>query len=91
MKKYFDLKYLLKFFIKNIIFLISPLISLWEQKYFLKYRDFKPKYQPIFIIGAPRTGSTILYQTITNQLDVLYIDNMICALNKNLFFWFLVE
>ena len=48
----------------------------------------KLKHQPVFIIGAPRTGSTILYQTITNQLDLLYIDNLSCRFNKNLFFGF---
>ena len=32
---------------------------------------------PVFIIGAPRTGSTFLYQSITNSLDVAYIDNLV--------------
>ncbi len=40
--------------------------------------------QPVFIIGAPRTGSTILYQILTNELDVLYIDNLIDIFHKNI-------
>jgi len=36
----------------------------------------RPTPAPIFIIGAPRSGSTILYQAMTNALDVLYIDNI---------------
>lgn len=32
--------------------------------------------QPVFIIGAPRTGSTVLYQALTHSFDVLYIDNL---------------
>ncbi|WP_417334504.1 sulfotransferase [Halarcobacter sp.] len=43
------------------------------------------KHQPVFIIGAPRTGSTILYQAITNELNVTYIDNLSCKFNKVLF------
>lgn len=31
---------------------------------------------PVFIVGAPRTGSTILYQAITNRFDVAYISNL---------------
>lgn len=42
------------------------------------------KVQPIFIIGAPRTGSTALYQALTNVFDVAYIDNLAAALYKNL-------
>ena len=47
------------------------------------------RHCPIFIIGAPRTGSTVLYQAITNQGDVLYIDNLVCRFNKVIFigFW----
>lgn len=44
---------------------------------------------PIFIIGAPRTGSTILYQALSNALDTLYIDNLTSRFYFNLFlgFW----
>lgn len=40
---------------------------------------------PIFIIGAPRSGSTILYQALTNALDLLYIDNLTSRFHFNLF------
>jgi hypothetical protein len=36
----------------------------------------RPTPAPIFIVGAPRSGSTILYQALTNALDLLYIDNV---------------
>ncbi|MGD9901766.1 MAG: sulfotransferase [Desulfurella sp.] len=68
--------------------LLSPLIKSWEKKYVKKYANQPLKHQPVFIIGAPRTGSTILYQTLTNQLDVLYVDNLICKFHKNFFFGF---
>ena len=35
-------------------------------------------YQPIFIIGAPRTGSTLLIQSIAKALDVGYLTNLHC-------------
>jgi len=46
------------------------------------------KHQPIFIIGAPRTGSTILYQILTNHLDVLYISNLVNLCRENTFLGF---
>ena len=33
-------------------------------------------HHPIFVIGAPRTGSTLLYQTMIQQLRVSYISNL---------------
>ncbi len=40
-------------------------------------------HQPTFIIGAPRTGSTILYQALTNAYDVAYVDNVACTFHRN--------
>lgn len=41
---------------------------------------------PVFIIGAPRTGSTVLYQALTNAYDFSYIDNLTCRWHRNLLF-----
>lgn len=41
---------------------------------------------PVFIIGAPRTGSTILYQALTNTCRFAYIDNTACTWHRNLRF-----
>jgi len=38
----------------------------------------------VFIVGAPRTGSTILYQALTNCYDLKYIDNLAASWYKNL-------
>lgn len=32
---------------------------------------------PLFLLGAPRTGSTFLYQLLSHKLDLLYISNLI--------------
>lgn len=33
-------------------------------------------YPVIFIVGAPRSGTTLLYQLITNMFDVAYLSNL---------------
>ena len=38
----------------------------------------------IFIVGAPRTGSTILYQALSNCYSVRYIDNLAASWHRNL-------
>ena len=56
-----------------------------ERLFVRKYSKDAIAQQPIFIIGAPRTGSTILYQALTNTTDVLYIDNLAQRFYRNLF------
>ena len=41
---------------------------------------------PVFIVGAPRTGSTVLYQALTNAYNLAYIDNTTCRWHRNLRF-----
>jgi hypothetical protein len=41
---------------------------------------------PVFIIGAPRSGSTILYQVLTNGYDFDYISNLSALAYRSLFF-----
>ncbi len=36
------------------------------------------RHPPIFIIGAPRSGSTLLYQAMTEYYDVGYLSNLHC-------------
>lgn len=66
----------------------SPLISLFEKSKINYYGKNKSKYFPIFILGVPRTGSTILYQFITAFFNISYIDNLINLSRQNLFFGF---
>jgi len=66
------LKYICRIFKKGI--LIAFLYP------FFKLSCFRHKkiisLSPIFIVGAPRSGSTIFYQALTNCYDVKYIDNL---------------
>ncbi|WP_375170184.1 sulfotransferase [Marinobacter sp.] len=61
----------------------APFIRTLEHLFFSAKESAKP---PVFIIGAPRTGSTILYQALTNSHKVAYIDNKACAWHRNLRF-----
>jgi hypothetical protein len=37
-------------------------------------------HPPVFIVGAPRSGSTLLYQLIVVRFDVGYLSNLHCRL-----------
>lgn len=70
---------------------ISP-VKYWHRflslmnKFVLQYFDIlmSPdygtpfKHPPIFILGAPRSGSTLIYQVITDAFDVAYLSNRHC-------------
>jgi hypothetical protein len=62
----------------------APVVRQWEKSYFGINNENTP--QPVFIIGAPRTGSTILYQALTNAYQFAYIDNTACTWHRNLRF-----
>jgi hypothetical protein len=88
MNKYLNPNNYIRAGFSKALSLSSPFIKIWEKKRVDYYGKQPLKHQPIFIVGAPRTGSTILYQVLTNIYDVLYIDNLTCALHRNLFFGF---
>ncbi len=67
------------------------IIQLLEHSKINYYGEMDPYAQPVFIIGAPRTGSTILYQLITNKLSVLYPDNLVNLFRRNFYFGFLLS
>jgi hypothetical protein len=69
-------------------FILSPFIKIFEKKKIEYFGNMPLKHDPLFIIGAPRTGSTILYQSLTDLYDVLYADNLGCKFHRNFFFGF---
>jgi len=76
-------RYLYYSLIKGFEFLSPVYRSFWKKK-IRNFGSLPLKYQPSFIVGTPRCGSTILYQILSNALDVLYIDNIVCLFYKNL-------
>lgn len=44
----------------------------------LSLKTEEPRHPPVFFLGAPRSGSTLAVQVITDALDVGYISNCHC-------------
>lgn len=63
-------------FLRRVLKYSAPVLRLWEGRNLKNYSRERDTFQPVFIVGPPRSGSTILYQLITNYLDVTYIDNL---------------
>ena len=51
-----------------------PLEKLWSDEKDIKYLGMFP---PIFIIGSPRSGTTVLYQLLCKHLQFGYINNFV--------------
>lgn len=77
-----------KIYIKDILAkwagFLTSLISFFEEKKTKENLKLHEENQPIFIIGTPRCGSTIVYQILSNNLDVLYFNNLSHILHKNI-------
>lgn len=43
------------------------------------YRDLPERLPTLHVIGAPRSGTTLLYQVIASGLDVGYVNNLVAA------------
>jgi len=80
-------QFFLRRFFKYSAFLLSPIEKLLLNRY-SKNSNKKPI---LFIVGAPRTGSTVLYQLLTSYLDVNYINNFIYLGRDNPFLSFLIS
>ena len=65
--------------IKNTIlrplnYILGPLQNNWLYKEDLKYLDL---YPPVFLVGPPRSGTTVLYQLLCKHASFSYINNFI--------------
>lgn len=85
MHKYLNPKIYLQYFLNRFAGLASIVLQPVESYLAKKYGDEGiKKYPPVFIIGAPRTGSTIFYQVITNCWDISYINNFESIFYRNI-------
>ncbi len=64
-------------FIRWFFKYLSPVIKFYEEWLIKKYSSKGINYPPIFIVGAPRSGSTILFQLLTKYFSFVYINNFI--------------
>ncbi len=67
-KTHFIIRFVFKYF--------SPLFNILEKTKEKRYGQNTPEQFPIFIIGSPRSGTTIFYQILTSALNCEYIDNL---------------
>lgn len=62
--------------------------ALGIQKFFMGFDSYMERCgngesaPPVFIVGAPRSGSTVLMQSLTRMYDVGYISNMMALMPK---------
>lgn len=57
-------------FIKNVIRASNHIVSPVDKLF--RCNDFRSGSSPVFIVGAPRTGTTLVYQIVTQQFNVGY-------------------
>lgn len=66
-----------QFILRRVLKYSASFIHKHETALISKYRQVPNDRPVIFILGAPRTGSTILYQLITSFFEVTYLDNLV--------------
>lgn len=64
-------------------YLLNKFLFPVEKIIIYKNRNASPKYPPIFILGHPRSGTTLLYQILVHGFNFAYIPN-ICGDYKNI-------
>lgn len=74
------------FLLRRVFKYTSPFITPIEKAFVRHYGKMESPWPTIYIIGPPRSGSTLFYQLLTNYYDVLYIDNLAALARNNLFF-----
>jgi len=63
-------------YIRSVLKHGSPCIAPLERRSIQKLGVQAPEHPCVFIIGPPRSGSTIIYQLISSLLDIAYLDNL---------------
>jgi len=83
MHKYLNPKNYLQYFLNRFVGLASIALQPVENYLAKKYGDEGiKKYPPVFIIGAPRCGSTLLYKVLTEWFNFSYFSNFTAKFYK---------
>ncbi|WP_304511570.1 sulfotransferase [Desulfobacula sp.] len=83
MHKYLNPKNYLRYFLNRFAGLASIALQPVENYLGQKYGDKGIKnYPPVFIIGAPRCGSTLLYKILTERFKFSYFSNFTAKFYK---------
>ena len=60
---------------KRLVSAHSKILHKKNMQFLSQYEKRPLKYQPIFIIGPPRCGSTLLYQVMVHRFKFAYLQN----------------
>jgi len=71
--------------LRRVLKYSAPFLKLIEVRQIRQYGKRQKEITPIFIIGLPRSGSTFIYQLITQIFDLVYIDNLLTPGREALF------
>lgn len=83
MHKYLNLNNYLQYFFNRFAWLASIALQPVESYIARKYgEEGINKYPPVFIIGAPRCGSTLLYKVLTERFKFSYFSNFTAKFYK---------
>lgn len=63
---------------RRLFILVNKIVLNYIDMLMAPVYDRDLKYPPVFIIGAPRSGSTLVYQVLTDAFDVGYLSNLHC-------------
>jgi len=77
--------------LRLVVHAITPMVRMYEKEAVRNFAEKRDKAQPVFILGAPRSGTTILYQVISHYFDILYLDNLMEIFRKIPYFGFWVD
>ena len=70
---------LIKFVSRPLNKLVNFFLRMFEEVVLYNFVSDGFKYVPLFIIGAPRSGSTLLFQMLVNRFKFGYMTNLHCA------------
>ncbi|MFP4019917.1 MAG: sulfotransferase [Candidatus Woesearchaeota archaeon] len=78
----------LYYLLRRIFKYSSPFTRPLKNSLINSYASEPEAAQPLFILGVPRSGTTITYQVISNYFNVLYPDNLVYLCRENPFLGF---
>jgi hypothetical protein len=83
MRKYLNPKNYIRYFLNRFAGLTSIALQPMENYLAKKYgNEGIKKYPPVFIIGAPRCGSTLIYKVLTERFKFSYFSNFTAKFYK---------
>ncbi len=71
--------------LRHLLAVLDPILRPIERSRIERYAPTHEAIAPIFILGVPRSGTTLFYQLLTDHYRVEYIDNLAHTFYRTLF------